>query len=222
MGIRTSSLSLKLRRTSRCAGALALVLGCAAAAAAQPGGEKEALADVARLIQVLEINEGQTVADVGAGPGTLTVGMAKHVGPNGRVYSTDLGEKNVARLKALVEREKLPQITVIEGAFTETNLPDGSCDAIFTRYVYHHFAEPAPMNASVLKALKPGARYAVIEFLPGRGVPEATNPADRAGKAHGVGPESVERELKEAGFEIVSVSPVVDRGFTVVARKPAR
>jgi ubiquinone/menaquinone biosynthesis C-methylase UbiE len=200
-----------------------MVLGCATLAAAQSEGErKAALADLPKLIAALDVREGQTVADIGAGWGWLTIGMARQVGPNGRVYGTDLGEKNVAELKAEVEKERLPQVTVIEGGLADTNLPEVCCDAVFTRFVYHHFAEPLPMNRSVLKSLKPGGRYAVIEFLPGRGIPEATDPKDRAGKAHGVGPDSVERELREAGFEIVSVSPVVDRGFMVVGRRPAR
>ena len=240
MGIRTSALKdralwrqtswreilcreIVWRQTFRFAGTTLLLLGCAAVAAAQSEGErKSALADLPKLIEALEVKEGQTVADIGAGSGWLTVGMAKHVGPNGRVYGTELGEKNVAELKAEVEKEKLPQIAVIDGAFTETNLPEACCDAIFTRLVYHHFAEPLPMNRSILKALKPGGRFAVLEFVPGRGRQEAKDPKDRASRdSHGVGPESVERELKEAGFEIVSVSPVVGVSFTVVARKPA-
>lgn len=238
MGIRTSPLtdrphsralwrqtfspSRKRRRTISLA--WLLLLGYASIAAAQSEGErKAALADLAPLIEVLQIKEGQTVADIGAGWGWLTVGIAKHVGATGRVYGTEVGAKNVAELKAEIDKEMLPQITVIEGAFTETNLPDACCDAIFTRLVYHHFAEPVTMGRSILRALKPGGRYAVIEFVPGRGGKEAEKPADRANNpTHGVGPESVERELKEAGFEIVSVSPVVGVSFTVVARKPAR
>ncbi len=216
MGLETSALTIRALLT--------LLLGCATVAAAQSEGErKAALEDLPRLIEALEIKEGQTVADIGAGWGWLTVGIAKHVGATGRVYGTELGAKNVAELKAEVGKEKLSQITVIEGAFTETNLPDACCDAIFTRLVYHHFAEPVPMARSILKALKPGGRYAVMEFLPGRGGKEAEKAADRANRdSHGVGPESVERELKEAGFEIVSVSPVVGVSFTVVARKPTR
>ena len=201
----------------------ALLFGCAAVAAAQSEGErKAALADLPKLIEALDVREGQTVADIGAGRGWLTIGMARQVGPSGRVYGTDLDQKNVAELKAVVEKEKLPQISVIEGALAETNLPEACCDAIFTRFVYHHFAEPLPMNRSVLKSLKTGGRYAVIEFVPGRGVPEAADPKGRAGKAHGVGPDSVERELREAGFEIVSISAIVDRSFLVVGRKSAR
>jgi predicted methyltransferase len=217
MGIRTFALKTLLAL-------LALLLGGAAVAAAQSAREqKEVLADLPRLIEVLGVTEGQTVADIGAGWGWLTVGMARHVGAKGRVYGTELGEKNVAELKTEVEKEKLPQITILEGAFTETNLPEACCDAIFTRLVYHHFAEPLPMNRSILKSLKPGGRYAVLEFVPGRGRKEAASPADRAKRdSHGVGPESVERELKEAGFEILSVSPVVGVSFTVVARKPER
>jgi hypothetical protein len=32
-------------------------------------------------------------------------------------------------------------------------LPDASCDAIFMRDLYHHFADPPTMNASLYRTL---------------------------------------------------------------------
>ena len=63
------------------------------------------------------------------------------------------------------------------GAADRTNLPDGACDAIFMRNVYHHFAAPGPMSASLAAALKPGGRLAVVDFRPPGA--EAPTPADR-------------------------------------------
>ena len=63
------------------------------------------------------------------------------------------------------------------GAADRTNLPDGACDAIFMRNVYHHFAAPGPMSASLAAALKPGGRVAVVDFRPPGA--EAPMPADR-------------------------------------------
>src|SRR5262245_5855243 len=88
---------------------LMLALAWSTSAAAQSAREKaDVLADLPKLVEALGVTEGQTVADIGAGQGWLTVAMAKHVGPKGRVYGTDLGEKNVAQLKAEVEKEQLP------------------------------------------------------------------------------------------------------------------
>ena len=43
--------------------------------------------EIPRLRQVLALEAGSVVADVGAGKGELTVALAREVGPNGRVFS---------------------------------------------------------------------------------------------------------------------------------------
>lgn len=176
--------------------------------------------DAERLIGALEVKAGHTVAEIGAGGGALTVAMAREVGPNGRVYSSELGESRIASLRTAVERANVPHVTVLTGATAETNLPDGCCDALFMRVVYHHFADPVTMNASVLRSLKPGGRLAVIDFAPrGR---EAETPDDRdEGDRHGVSPDTVASELKDAGFEVLSTDRGSGREFMVVARKPS-
>jgi hypothetical protein len=56
--------------------------------------------------------------------------------------------------------------------------------------------------------------------MPNRNRPEAARPADRANnESHGVSAESVARELREAGLEIVKSEPGDDRWFMVVATK---
>jgi predicted methyltransferase len=89
------------------------------------------------------------------------------------------------------------------------------------RSVYHHFADPAAMNASLLKSLKPGGRLAVQDFGPPPGA-ESPTPAGRSEDGHhGVTAPTIKRELEAAGFEIVSAAEFGLRGVLVVARRPA-
>ncbi len=173
------------------------------------------------LFQSLELKQGQTVGEIGAGHGELTIDAARLVGPEGKVLSSELGERSIEQLRRALEPAGLSQITVIAGDPDKTNFPDGCCDAIFMRNVYHHFADPAAMNASIARSLKSGGRVAVIDFEPNRNRPEAAKPADRArNESHGVTPPTVARELKEAGLEIVRTEPGDERWFMVVAEKP--
>jgi ubiquinone/menaquinone biosynthesis C-methylase UbiE len=172
-----------------------------------------------KIFEAIGVREGSTVCEIGAGAGTLSLAAAKAVGGNGRVFTSELGESRVQKLRAAVEASGLAHVTVVAGDVDTTNFPDEACDALFMRDVYHHFTNPARINSAIHAALKPGARVAVVDFVPPG---EEAAPADRAKDGmHGVYPETVERELKDAGFESVS-SERGQRWFLVVLSKPAR
>jgi predicted methyltransferase len=176
--------------------------------------------DAERLIETLALQAGSTVGEIGAGEGELTILVARHVGPAGRVFTTELGEDRVRTLRAAVEKASVGNVTIVEAGAARTNLPEECCDAVFMRAVYHHFGDPAAMNRSLWASLRPGGRLAVMDFTP-RGDEEASNPADRdeSGR-HGVKAETVLKELVSAGFERIQVEDRTGRDFLVVVRKP--
>ena len=166
---------------------------------------KSAELEVPRLVQLLELKPGMTVADVGAGFGAWTMRLSRYLGPSGRVYATDIGPDQLAALRASVEREKLTNVTVVAGAPTSANLPAGCCDAILVRDAYHHFTQPDDLVRSLAASLKRGGRLAVIDFPPRPNTPvPAGVPANRQG--HGVPPEIVAKEVG-AALTHVSTTP---------------
>ncbi len=179
-------------------------------------------ADATRLTNALHLRPGMTVLEVGAGNGTLALAVARVVGESGHVYASEIDARQRGAIERAAAAATLANITVVEGRPADANVADGCCDAVFMRNVYHHFDDPAAMNASLFRAMKPGALLAIIDFPP-RGGDEAQHAAERdAGGAHGVGPRSVEAELRGAGFELVETDePGAGRWFMVVARKPA-
>jgi ubiquinone/menaquinone biosynthesis C-methylase UbiE len=179
--------------------------------------------DAARLVTALQLHPGQTVADIGAGRGQLTIELASEVGPTGRVYATELDPDRLGDIRQAAESAGLKNVTVIEAQATRTNLPEQCCDALVLRRVYHHFANPRLMNASMRQSLKPGGLLAVIDFAPDSA--ESADPDGRAnGNQHGVTSATVVRELSQAGFELVTVEKGSRRGrfMVVVRRRPAR
>ncbi|MGM0546442.1 MAG: class I SAM-dependent methyltransferase [Bacteroidota bacterium] len=185
-------------------------LSCAQA----PGNQS----DIDWLIEVLEIESGSTVADIGAGDGDQTLAIAEYIGSNGTIYSTELGENELEGLKQSVTNSDFKNITVLEGHPDKTNLPDQCCDAIYLRRVYHHISNPEAFNASLLVSLKPGGRLAIIDFEP-RG--NEAEPGERSsGSQHGVTPETVVQELEEAGFTLISEEEGSGRDIYVVMQKP--
>src|SRR5688572_13225597 len=89
--------------------------------AVQPQGQQgltdamvqTAAIEVPRLVQILQLKPGMTIADVGAGFGAWTVAFGKYVGPSGRVYATDIGEKQLAFLREFAKKEGLNNVSVV-------------------------------------------------------------------------------------------------------------
>ena len=148
--------------------------------------------EMQRLRQVLALEAGKVVADVGAGKGELTVALAREVRPNGRVFSTEIDATRLKQLRVVLVEAKLDNVTVVEARSHETGLPPRCCDAIVLRRVYHHLTDPASINASLLQSLRPGGVLVVIDFPPpffwGRG-------------SLGVPAQVVVTEVAGSGFE---------------------
>jgi ubiquinone/menaquinone biosynthesis C-methylase UbiE len=198
-----------------------LALGILATVGAVTIAAQGTVFPTAKLFDALALKPGATACEMGAGDGELSLEAASRVGAEGRVYANEVGD-NVQKLRDRIAAAKRSQIAVVTGAAERTNFPDGACDVVFMRKVYHHFDTPAAMNLSIAAALKPGGRLAIVDFGPPPGA-EAANPADRdADGHHGITASTVARELRAAGFDGITTETGPDRTFMVVARKTAR
>lgn len=168
-----------------------------------------------QILEAAGIREGQTLCEIGAGAGDFARVAATFLGPKGRVFATELEW----RLPALrVRTEDVSTITVVAGDVEDTKLAEASCDAVVMKDVYHHFTKPDAMNASIVRALKPGARLVIVDFTPPPGV-EAPTPAERGKDGmHGVRPATIVKELTAAGLDVQpSKEAETARWFVVIA-----
>ena len=115
-------------------------------------------AEVDTLARLLDLRPGDTVADVGAGNGWLSIEVATLVGEAGRVFATELSARRRDDIREAVAAAGLDNVTVVEAGERETNLAPACCEAIFLRRVYHHLTDTAAFNASLHASLKPGGR----------------------------------------------------------------
>jgi ubiquinone/menaquinone biosynthesis C-methylase UbiE len=172
--------------------------------------------EMQRLKQLLALQQGSVVADVGAGKGELTLALAGEVGSSGRVFSTEIDPNRLQRLRELAAGAKLGNVTVVDARSAETGLPQGCCDAIVLRRVYHHLIDPSSINASLLRSLRPGGVLVVIDFPP---------PFFWSRGSLGVPAQAVIGEVTASGFERLRViDDWPGRGplgsYCVVFRKP--
>jgi SAM-dependent methyltransferase len=181
--------------------------------------------EIDRLIQVLDLKPGVSVADVGAGTGDLSISISGRVAPDGTVYATEIDAKKLENIRQAVQKAGIHNVVVIAGATNDTRLPPNCCDAIFLRRVYHHLTDPLDMDRSLYRAMRPGGRLAIIDFEPSQrpGEPPPPGvPANRGG--HGAPKPIVNRELTQAGFVRVATSdwPVSGdvKHFCMLFKKP--
>jgi SAM-dependent methyltransferase len=173
----------------------ALVVALAALPATGWSGEAESIAEV------LALRAGQTVADIGAGNGEWSVELGRRVGERGHVYATEIEDAKLEEIRRSAEDAGLANVEAVLGSEDSTGLPPACCDAILVRLVYHHLTEPKRVVADLERALRPGGRMAIIDFLPRDWLPNVPGVPDRGG--HGVRPEEVIAEVEAAGFRLV-------------------
>jgi ubiquinone/menaquinone biosynthesis C-methylase UbiE len=176
--------------------------------------------EVSRLVEILDVNPGEAFADVGAGDGRYSVALAEIVGEGGRIYATEVDPDDLKEIGKTVAHEKLRNVEVVRGTQENTGLPDACCEGILLRRVYHHFQNPAAMQASMRRALKDDGLLLVIDFGTKRswdrpeGVPESR-------EGHGIDKDLVLSEMSEAGFALVQELPWENGDYALLFRAVA-
>ena len=152
-------------------------------------GREERL-QINRVMDVLGIAAGKSVADIGAGSGWFTVRAARRVGADGLVYAVDINPEAVRYVGERARKEQLQNVKTILSKADDPLLPAGSVDAVLLLKTYHEVAQPVVLLRNLRAALRPGAKVGVID-------------RNGDGEDHGVGRDVVIREAKEAGFELL-------------------
>lgn len=126
--------------------------------------ERESEERPSLAVQLLRIQPGQTVADIGAGSGYYTQLLSKAVGPAGKVFATDIQPEMIRLLEDRIRRNRLSNVATVLCTQTDPRLPLESLDLALLVDVYHEFARPQQMLRAIRQALKPGGRLVLIEF----------------------------------------------------------
>lgn len=148
-----------------------------------------------QIVAACELKPGMAVADVGAGTGLFTRMFADEVGASGTVYAVDITKSFLEHIEKTCREAKLGNVKAVLCTPTSSELPPQSVDLAFLSDVYHHLEFPEKTMASVHRALRPGGRLVIIDFVRIEGKsPEGILKHVRAGE------ETVVREVEAAGF----------------------
>jgi SAM-dependent methyltransferase len=167
--------------------------------AAQTDAETESWARVPDILKALDAQPGSSIADVGAGDGFYAVRIARAVLPGGRVVGEDISESAVQKIRDRVTADRLTNVDVVLGAVDDPRLADSAFDAVLVHNAYHEFEKHEQMLEHILKALKPGGRFVLVEPFHDS---TSSLPRDQQVAKHDLAADIAEKELRLAGFTI--------------------
>lgn len=172
---------------------------------------RDRLDEAERVMDLADIRQGMTIADIGAGEGYYTIRLSERVGAKGRVLAQDIVPTVRDKLAERVNRERLDNVSVKLGAPNDPKLPPHSFDRVLMVHMYHEIAAPYQFLWNLHPALKRGGRVIIVD---------ADRPTDR----HGTPPLLLQCELAATGYRLVSFQRAAFAGGYLAAfeAKPDR
>lgn len=143
-----------------------------------------------RVMDVLGVTPGKTVADIGAGSGWFTVRAAARVGEAGVVYAVDINPEAVRYIADRAQKEHLSNVKTILSKPDNPLIPAAAVDAVLLLKTYHEVAQPVALLRNLRASLRPGAKVGVVD-------------RNGNGENHGVNRDVVIREASQAGYRLL-------------------
>jgi ubiquinone/menaquinone biosynthesis C-methylase UbiE len=149
------------------------------------------------VVRALGLKRGQSVCEVGAGPGYFSLRLAKAVGPRGTVFAVEVEPRILEVLRGRIAQAGARNVVPILGLEDDPLVPPGSCDLVLMVDAIHHIQGRPAFLRRLARALRPGGRVALIDFHK-RELPVGP-PVD-----HKLAREELLREIRAAGLALVS------------------
>jgi ubiquinone/menaquinone biosynthesis C-methylase UbiE len=210
-----------MRQDQEITGEQEYVLGTDADELARLGLQHELWSEVARAgWRRAGFGEGQSLLDVGCGPGYASFELARLVGARGRVVAVDMSQRFIDHLKAKLSELRVHQIETRVSNVEELDLPAASFDGAFARWVICFVSRPEAVVRGVARALKPGAAYVVQDYCHYEGMTvgpwheifaRVFGAVAETWRARGGDPNAgslVPTVMQECGFEVREINPI--------------
>ena len=151
-----------------------------------------------QIMDAVNVADGSTVADIGAGAGWFTIRLAQRVGPKGLVYAQDVQRLMLDAIKRRVQREGLENVQTRQAHGSDPNLPARALDAILMVDAYQEVEDRVAYLRNLARALKPTGRIGIVNWKPGRGGPGPERPNERVERS------VVEADAAAAGLRVLA------------------
>lgn len=159
-------------------------------------------------VALASLKDGETVLDLGSGPGLDCFLAANRVGENGRVIGVDMTPEMLERARENARRGGYQNVEFRLGEIENLPVADASVDAIISNCVINLSPDKHRVFREAFRALKPGGRLMVSDIVLEGELPPAVRESAAAyvGCISGaIGKEDYLNAIREAGFEEVEV-----------------
>lgn len=116
------------------------------------------------VVMSLGLEQGETIADIGAGSGYFAFRFAHHVGKSGRVYAVDINPDMIIHMNRRIRDTQAKNLITVLAAPDDPLLVDNSIDRFFMCDTWHHIQNRTRYLSLMKKMLKPGGQVIMIDF----------------------------------------------------------
>jgi ubiquinone/menaquinone biosynthesis C-methylase UbiE len=118
-------------------------------------------------LRVADIEQGETILDLGSGAGIDCVLAARRTGPSGRVIALDFLPEMLERTAAAAAEAGLTNIETLEAEMEDIPLADGSVDHVISNGVINLSARKRRVLAESARVLRPRGKFSVSDLTVG-------------------------------------------------------
>ncbi len=119
-----------------------------------------------------QLNEGETVLDLGSGGGIDVLLSARRVGPTGKAYGLDMTDEMLALANENKKKAGAENVEFLKGDIENIPLPDNSVDVIISNCVINLSGDKARVLREAHRVLRSGGRFAVSDVVVRGQVPD--------------------------------------------------
>ena len=178
---------------------------------------------------VADLNEGETVLDLGSGAGADVLISARRVGPTGKAIGVDMTDEMLDLARQNASTAGVANVEFLKGTIEAVPLPDAAVDVVISNCVINLSGDKARVLREAARVLRPEGRFAVSDVIAGPDMDEETRSdmAQWTGCIAGALTRiEFETALTEAGFvdvEIRETHRVHEHAASAIirARKPS-